>query len=254
MLNPERHPHGHQHGGSPGPPRSAREPKAAATPTSGAGAGRAARRPHRQAMFASTGGAEAKSSDSTHRIQTHADLAPVCLTFPIKHPCLNYLPRLKNPSSPAHGSNQTQSSPRGPEMSVAQIATIKSMNFIQMLLWQPPLVYALTGNHITTAKEQAGDHEVRKVATRQHANSSLQRWRQKRRRPPCQKPAAPPTQQTLTLSMPLANSNRSAKDSPAAIRRFTSSEERRPGSLWKCLGNSPPLLCRHKPLTSVTCS
>lgn len=162
-------------------------------------------------------------------------------------------PTSEKPKQPR--TDQTRRNPLhgGPETSVAQIATIKSMNFIQMLLWQPSLVYALTGNHITTAKEQAGDHEVLKVAMCQHANSSLQRWRQNRR-PLCQKPAPPPTQQTLTLSMPLANSNRSAKDSPAAIRRFTSSEERRPGSLWKCLGNSPPLLCRHKPLTSETCS
>lgn len=55
------------------------------------------------------------------------------------------------------------------------------------------------------------------------------------------------TGQILTLSIPLANSNRSARDSPAAILMFTSSEERRLGSLWTCLEESQSLPYEHNP-------
>lgn len=64
--------------------------------------------------------------------------------------------------------------------------------------------------------------------------------------------SGPPTlaqegaRRVLTLSMPRASSNSSANVSPAAILMFTSSEDRRLGSLWKCLENRQSSHCEHK--------
>lgn len=74
MPNPERR----QDGGSPAPTQST---EGGSDAHEWAGGGERSAQAPRQAAAASAGGADAKSSGSTHLIQTHAHLAPVCLTF-----------------------------------------------------------------------------------------------------------------------------------------------------------------------------
>lgn len=124
-----------------------------------------------------------------------------------------------------------------PKLEFYRQQELSVINYTQMLLYQPLPVYALKIFVSPLPRSRAISHFILKLAILQSYHPILN-YEENGRIMVLATQSFSSIHQILTLSIPLANSNISAKDSPAAILMLTSSEERRLGSLWKCLKNS----------------